>query len=131
MSKYEDIIHQERPVSTHRPMSKMNRAAQFAPFAALNGHAEAIENSACYKKERMDLSEDQLQKLNDCLIRIQNNLKRKVEVVYYVLNEQFPLGTYQIIEGQIKRIDEVARWIFMEDGTEIPMRDVVEIAEKE
>ena len=83
------------------------------------------------KEEKIDLSEDQLQKLNDALIRIQKNLNRNVKVIYYVLNEQFPLGTYRIAEGQIQKIDKVAHWIFMEDGTGIPLRDVVELFDEE
>ncbi len=36
--KYDDIINMERPVSKrHPPMPRANRAAQFAPFAALTG----------------------------------------------------------------------------------------------
>ena len=36
MSGYDDIINLSRPVSkNHRPMSMRDRAAQFAPFAAL------------------------------------------------------------------------------------------------
>ncbi|MBR1757332.1 MAG: hypothetical protein IJ744_01215 [Lachnospiraceae bacterium] len=45
--KYDDIINLERPVSKkHPPMSRLSRAAQFAPFAALTGHAGAIEETA-------------------------------------------------------------------------------------
>ncbi|NLA82984.1 MAG: hypothetical protein GX854_00330, partial [Clostridiales bacterium] len=40
---YDDIINSPRPVSTKRPrMSNHDRAAQFAPFAALTGHEEAV-----------------------------------------------------------------------------------------
>ncbi len=40
---YEDIINLPHHVSkTHSPMSMWNRAAQFAPFAALNGHNSAL-----------------------------------------------------------------------------------------
>ena len=40
--KYDDIIHLEHPVSkTHPQMSLYDRAAHFAPFAALTGHAAA------------------------------------------------------------------------------------------
>ena len=47
MSKYDDIINLPHHVSKKRPqMSMRNRAAQFAPFAALTGHDEAIENTA-------------------------------------------------------------------------------------
>ena len=35
---YDDIIHLARPISrTHPPMSRHDRAGQFAPFSALTG----------------------------------------------------------------------------------------------
>ena len=47
MGKYDDIIDLEHHVSeVHKQMSPENRAAQFAPFAALNGHEEALEETA-------------------------------------------------------------------------------------
>ena len=40
---YDDILYRSRPVSAaHPPMSRMDRAAQFAPFAALTGHRAAL-----------------------------------------------------------------------------------------
>lgn len=47
MSKYDDIINLPHHVSaTRKPMSLYVRAAQFAPFAALDGHEDAIEETA-------------------------------------------------------------------------------------
>ena len=44
---YEDIINQPHHVSKHHPhMSMWNRAAQFAPFAALIGYDDAIKDTA-------------------------------------------------------------------------------------
>lgn len=41
---YDDIIHLPHPVSKKHPrMTMEQRAAQFAPFAALTGHKEAIQ----------------------------------------------------------------------------------------
>ena len=49
---YEDIIDLPHHVSkTHPQMSVYNRAAQFAPFAALTGHDEAIEETAILQRE--------------------------------------------------------------------------------
>lgn len=43
--EYDDIIDHPHHVSKiHPQMSMQQRAAQFAPFAALTGHKEAIEN---------------------------------------------------------------------------------------
>lgn len=42
--QYDDILYLKRPVSKkHTPMPRKDRAAQFAPFAALSGHKEALE----------------------------------------------------------------------------------------
>ena len=45
MGNYDDIIHLPHHVSKRHPQMPMwNRAAQFAPFAALTGYEEAIQN---------------------------------------------------------------------------------------
>jgi hypothetical protein len=57
---YNDIINLPRPQSrNHKPMPMINRAAQFAPFSALNGHEEALKsrrdkNSSSYEKQEED-----------------------------------------------------------------------------
>ena len=44
---YDDIIDLPHHVSKrHRPMSMLNRAAQFAPFAALTGYDDAINGAS-------------------------------------------------------------------------------------
>ena len=46
ISDYADIINLQRPISyTRPPMPVIKRAAQFAPFAALTGHDEAIQKA--------------------------------------------------------------------------------------
>ena len=60
MSNYDDIIDLPHHVSKDRPrMSMYQRAAQFAPFAALNGHGEAIEQTAKNNAERFENDEPQ------------------------------------------------------------------------
>ncbi len=52
-NEFDDIIDLPHHVSQHHPQMPMcNRAFQFAPFAALTGHDEAIEKTA---KENMEL----------------------------------------------------------------------------
>ena len=44
---YDDIIDLSHHISKrHRPMSMLNRAAQFAPFAALTGYNDSIDNAS-------------------------------------------------------------------------------------
>ena len=53
VEKYLDILECTRPESASPPMSMEDRAAQFAPFAALTGHSEAIEETAAEVQERV------------------------------------------------------------------------------
>lgn len=60
MSKYDDIIHLPHHVSrTRKPMPMINRAAQFAPLAALTGHDEAITETARQTTPKRILSSDE------------------------------------------------------------------------
>ena len=53
--RYDDIIDMAHHVSKDRPhMSQADRAAQFAPFAALTGHGEAVRAT----QERVKLAID-------------------------------------------------------------------------
>ena len=46
IGKYQDIINLPHPVSKKHPqMPLKDRAAQFAPFAALSGHGEVIQQT--------------------------------------------------------------------------------------
>ena len=59
MNKYKDIINLPHHVSkTRNPMSLYNRAAQFAPFAALTGYDEAIKEKARLTEQRIELSDE-------------------------------------------------------------------------
>ncbi len=52
--RYDDILYLPHHQSKERPhMSLHDRAAQFAPFAALSGHEEATLETARLVQERM------------------------------------------------------------------------------
>lgn len=55
MGKYDDIINLPHHQSEKRPhMSMRDRAAQFAPFAALTGFDKKIENAEQVAAERTE-----------------------------------------------------------------------------
>ena len=55
-NSYDDIINLPHPVSKNHPqMPLRDRAAQFAPFAALTGHDAAIKETARLTDERLEL----------------------------------------------------------------------------
>lgn len=52
--RYLEIIKLSRPYSKkYPPMSLYDRAAQFAPFSALNGHSDKIEKAAKLNAEKI------------------------------------------------------------------------------
>lgn len=56
--RYDDILELPHPVSKTRPrMSLYDRAAQFAPFAALTGYDAAVRETARLAEERIKESE--------------------------------------------------------------------------
>ena len=73
---YDDIIHLPHHVSERHPqMSMYNRAAQFAPFAALTGHNAAITEAARLTEAEQELSESDAEVLLCLMIR------KRVEVI--------------------------------------------------
>ena len=53
--KYEDILNLPHLVSEpHAPMPTAHRASQFAPFAALTGYKEAIEETERMAEEKIE-----------------------------------------------------------------------------
>lgn len=59
--KYDDIINMEHPTSqTHPRMDALSRAAQFAPFAALTGLDDAIEETGEQHNKDVLLEEEHI-----------------------------------------------------------------------
>ncbi|MDD3240360.1 MAG: hypothetical protein PHW47_09835, partial [Lachnospira sp.] len=65
-NQYDDIINLPHHVSTTRPqMSREIRAAQFAPFAALTGYEDAVNETARLTDERIELDENRKAELDE------------------------------------------------------------------
>lgn len=75
MESYEDILYLEHHVSKKHPqMSIYNRAAQFAPFAALSGHGEAIAETARLTEGKIELDDYEKLKLDEKLYILQERI---------------------------------------------------------
>lgn len=128
--KYDDIIHLPHPVSkTHPQMSLYDRAAQFAPFAALTGHAAAIRETARRTDEKRILSDEALEELNEKLNIISANIgtDQQADITYFVQDERKSGGKYVTHSGIVKQINLYRRAIALTDGTIIPIEDISEI----
>lgn len=127
---YDDIIDLPHHVSErHPPMSMYNRAAQFAPFAALTGHDAAITEVARLTDVEQELSESDAEVLNRKLEYILQNIKDKipVEIIYFLPDDKKVGGSYRTKTGFVKKSDPLAGTLEMNDGSLIQIRHVKDI----
>ena len=80
--KYDDIINLPHHVSlTHPHMSRLDRAAQFSPFAALTGYDAAIKETARLTDKKVELGEYELEELNRTLLELSDHISQHPQVM--------------------------------------------------
>ena len=127
-NRYDDIINLPHRVSTKHPqMPIIDRAAQFAPFAALTGYDAAVMESARLTEKRIELDEYQRELLSVQLQHILARLEERPEVfiTYFKPDKKKEGGVYLTVAGIIKKINEVECVLHMSDGTQIPIGEIV------
>ena len=128
--EYGDIIHLPHPVSKKHPrMSMHDRAAQFSPFAALTGHDEAIRETARLTDEKSNLDETYTAGLDEKLVILMSKQEEKptATITYFLRDERKAGGSYEVLEGQIRKVDLYEHVLVMEDRSGIPLDDVLDI----
>lgn len=106
----------------------MNRADQFAPFAALTGHDAAILETARLTSEKIELSADEATALSKRLEYILSlDESPVVTITYFVADSRKSGGSYKQVTGIIRKIDEYDSSIILTNGITIPLDDVFSI----
>ena len=113
----------------HRPrMDKSNRAKIFLPFNALEGLYETLEEKETESKERIVLSEDEAQLLNEKLMDLKKG--DYVTVTYYepcsdVNSESYgSQGQYKTVTGICWNVDAEVTKTILVDEMRIRMEDI-------
>ena len=128
--KYGDIIHLPHPVSSRHPrMPAANRAAQFAPFAALTGYDAAIRETARLTDRKIELDEYEREALDH---QLQWALQHPggplpVLLTYFQPDSRKDGGAYVQTAGILKKIDTCQQAILLTDGRRIPLADVLSV----
>ena len=128
MTAYDDIIHLPHHVSQNHPqMPLRDRAAQFSAFAALTGCEAAVGETARLTFERRELDPQEAEELNCRLAALIARLPERPEVTveYFVPDDRKAGGAYVTVTDRVRNISISERLLVMEDGTEIPMEDIV------
>ncbi len=128
-TKYKDIMHLNRPNSKKHPrMSLYNRAAQFAPFMAVAGHSESVDEAARFTDEKIVLHEEIMEILNNKLMHLVSlNPIPSAKFIYFQKDLYKEGGMYKEKTGIIKRIDDVYRQIEFLDKKRICIEDLIDI----
>lgn len=110
-------------------MSMLERAAQFSPFAALNGYDDAVKETGRLTDERIELGDEE----RDLLDRKQQYLQEiiadrpEITVTFFVPDEKKSGGSYTAITGNLKRVDLYELLLVLTDGKKIPLDDIADI----
>ena len=129
-NRYNEIINLPHHVSKTRPQMPMSdRAAQFAPFAALTGYDAAIKETGRLTDEKIEMDEEALNILNMKFQILARSLDDEPEVTftYFKPDERKAGGAYIEVTGTVKKVDDFERLIVMQNGMKIPMDDILNI----
>lgn len=135
---YDDIIDLPHHVSDRHPhMPVSDRAAQFAPFAALTGYGDVIKETARLTEARPELSEDEKAEMDQTLRSVLNTQRENAQIVvtYFVPDAKKSGGAYRRAAGKIRRVDETEDILILEipEGEEraallsVRMRDILSV----
>ncbi len=129
MSNYDDIINLNRPVSKHPKQSIESRASQFAPFAALVGYDDKIEETARLTDKKIDLDETYKNILSEKLNFLYDNINEnnEITITYFIKDKKKIGGKYIKKTGILKKIDVINEIIKFNDNTIINMNDIINI----
>ena len=115
-----------RPKSKYPKMSMSDRAAQFAPFAALTGHKEAILEQERITQTKRILSNEEKLRINEKIIELMN-LKSKCRITYFEKDKTKSGGKYLNRVLSFKRIDELNKILCFKENIQIQIEDIVDI----
>lgn len=121
----------DRPKSKYPKMSMSDRAAQFAPFAALTGRKEAILEQQRTTQTKRILSNEEKLEINEKIVEMVK-LKSKCRIIYFEKDRTKSGGQYMESVLSFKRIDELNKVLYFKENIQIQIDDIVgiEVLEK-
>lgn len=137
--KYDDIIGLSRPESRRPKMTMNDRAAQFAPFAALTKFGEEIRESNRKTSEEIELGDGDIEQINEVLRGIERRIEENkadgsgnegfaIAVAYFVRDKVKPGGRVEEYIGNVKKIDRVGRKLIFYGGKIVDMQNLLSLS---
>ena len=129
--RYDDIIDLPRFISKNRKhMSNYDRAAQFAPFDALTGYDEAIEETGRTTENEIVLGESEMQMLDHRFAILCEHINEMpvIRIRYFEPDMYKDGGRYLEEEIAVKKIDMTGRLLFTKDKRHFDLDSIVSIS---
>ena len=137
--KYDDIIGLRRPESRRPKMTMNDRAAQFAPFAALTKFGEEIRESNRKTADEIELGYGDIEQIDEVLRGIERRIEENkadgagnegfaIAVAYFVRDKVKPGGRVEEYIGNVKKIDRVGRKLIFYGGKIVDMQDLLSLS---
>lgn len=137
--KYDDIIGLSRPESRRPKMTMNDRAAQFAPFAALTKFGEEIRESNRKTSDEIELGDGDIERIDEVLRGIERRIEENkadgagnegfaIAVAYFVRDKVKPGGRVEEYIGNVKKIDRVGRKLIFYGGKIVDMQDLLSLS---
>lgn len=132
MRDYDDMLDMLPPVSSHHPrMSRLARAAQFAPYAALVGFEALVDEEARTTENKIVLAEEEKHRISDMLRNAMNLVPPpRILITFFVPDARKSGGSYVTRGGTIVLFDTCKRIIRLDDGSEIVVDDITDVSEE-
>ena len=128
MNSDRDLLCCARPRTESRPpMPMKNRAAQFAPFAALTGYDDAVRETERLTDRRPDISEDRAEILDRRLRWLRDHPDAEISVTWFVPDERKAGGACRTETAQLKRLDVQRRILLLQSGECIPIGEICDL----
>lgn len=127
MDNYNDILNLPHHRSKNRKqMPLLERAAQFAPFAALSGFDALIDEQARYTDRRPAVSDEEAFAINAALEKLLTARNpTPVFLLYFVPDPLKSGGVTQEKQGEVRRVDLSARELVFTDKKTVPINDIL------
>ena len=128
ISRYADMLQMPAHRSPNRKhMSNYDRAAQFAPFAALRGYDDEIGDASRIRTVWTEPDENETAELAYRFHILKNACAEMPEVTVRWFREEAEDGRWITKQVQVRRIDEVNRLLVTADRETIPMDYIVSL----
>ena len=132
--KYDDIINLSHTTSKKHPrMPIRDRAAQFAPFAALVGYDDAVEETARVTDEMVEQSDEMKAVIDEKLRYLSERIGEMptILVTYFLPDSKKSGGEYKIFEGRLKHLDDYNSVMIFEGEKKIQYDKIYSVELKE